>query len=49
MSFSLELYKEIWKRFLENFENIFAVLEWWYHTDIKECIDVFLEGINSKK
>lgn len=49
MNFSLELYREIWKRFSENFENIFAVLEWWYHEDIKECVDMFLDGINAEK
>ncbi len=47
MDFSLELYREVWKRFSQNFENIFAVLEGGYHEDIKECIDMFLDGINS--
>jgi len=49
MKFSLELYKEIWKRLSKNFENIFAVLEWGYHYDIKECIDMFVDWINYKK
>jgi len=47
LDFSLELYREAWKRLSENFKNMFAVLEWWYHKDIKECIDMFLEGVNT--
>lgn len=42
------VYKICWRKLSENFKNIFAVLEWWYHSDIKECLDNFIDWINSK-
>lgn len=40
-------YRDIGKRLALNFHKIFSVLEGGYHTEIRECVENFVVGINS--
>ncbi len=44
--FSLHSYYECGYKLSKSFKNVFAVLEGGYHEDMKECVDIFIEGIN---
>jgi acetoin utilization deacetylase AcuC-like enzyme len=46
MNFSLHAFYECGYRLRRNFEKVFAVLEGGYHPDLKECVDMFVEGVN---
>ena len=49
LEFSSQVYYKCWKLLSQKFGNIFAVLEWWYHEDMKECIELFVSWINEWK
>lgn len=46
LKFSLHAFYECGYRLSKAFKNIFAVLEGGYHEDLRECVDIFVEGIN---
>ncbi|NCA84313.1 MAG: histone deacetylase [Clostridia bacterium] len=46
MNFSLHAYYECGYKLSKAFKNVFAVLEGGYHDDLRQCVDMFTEGIN---
>ncbi|MBE0637929.1 MAG: histone deacetylase family protein [Bacteroidales bacterium] len=46
LNFTLHAYYECGYKLRKAFKNIFAVLEGGYHSDLKECVDMFVEGVN---
>jgi acetoin utilization deacetylase AcuC-like enzyme len=46
MNFSLHAYYECGFKLRRAFKNVFAVLEGGYHPDLKECVNMFVEGVN---
>nr|NQU90313.1 histone deacetylase [Bacteroidota bacterium] len=46
LKLSLHAFYECGYQLSKSFKNIFAVLEGGYHVDLKECVDIFVEGIN---
>jgi acetoin utilization deacetylase AcuC-like enzyme len=46
MNFSLHAYYECGYKLRKAFKKVFAVLEGGYHTDLKECVKMFVEGVN---
>ena len=49
LNYSLHSYYECASLLKNNFNNIFAVLEGGYHRNLKECVDIFISGINGEK
>ncbi len=45
LNFSLHSYYECGYKLRKTFKNVFAVLEGGYHADLKECVDMFVEGV----
>jgi acetoin utilization deacetylase AcuC-like enzyme len=46
LRFSLHAFYECGYRLSKAFKNIFAVLEGGYHEDLRECVDIFVQGVN---
>ncbi len=46
LNFTLHAYYECGYKLRKAFKNVFAVLEGGYHPDLKECVDMFVEGVN---
>lgn len=46
LNFTLHAYYECGYKLRKAFKNVFAVLEGGYHPDLKECVDIFIEGVN---
>lgn len=46
LRFSLHAFYECGYRLSKAFKNVFAVLEGGYHEDLRECVDIFIKGIN---
>ena len=46
LNFTLHAYYECGYKLRKAFKNVFAVLEGGYHADLKECVDMFVEGVN---
>lgn len=46
LRFSLHAFYECGYRLSKAFNNVFAVLEGGYHEDLRECVDMFVNGIN---
>lgn len=46
LRFSLHAFYECGYRLSKAFNNVFAVLEGGYHEDLRECVDMFVNGVN---
>lgn len=46
LRFSLHAFYECGYRLSKAFNNVFAVLEGGYHEDLRECVNMFVDGIN---
>lgn len=46
LNFTLHAYYECGYKLRKAFKNVFAVLEGGYHPDLKECVEMFVEGVN---
>lgn len=46
LKYSLKGYYECGLRLRRAFPNIFAVLEGGYHSDVMDCVEAFIEGVN---
>lgn len=46
LRFSLHAFYECGYRLSKAFKNVFGVLEGGYHEDLRECVDMFVNGVN---